>query len=99
MEEQRRDPSHQERNSEDSDNPAAGTWYCNGEVVAQNNEAWEKPFAHGASSSVDQEIQKLTEATWDHCLHISPDTSHYMEVVFSMVRKICGRQPGNPMEI
>ena len=27
MEGQRRDPSHQEENSEDSDNPAAGTWY------------------------------------------------------------------------
>ena len=38
MEEQRGDPSHQEEgNSEDSDNPAAGTWYCKGELVAQNN--------------------------------------------------------------
>ena len=91
MEEQRGDPSHQEGNSEDSDNNAAGTWYYKGEPVAQNNKAWRKPFAHRASSSVDQESQKNTEATWDHYLHISPDTSHYMEAVFSMVRKICGK--------
>ena len=99
MEEQRRDPSHQEEeNSEASDNPAAEIWYYEGEPVAQNNKAWEKPLAHGASSSVDQESQKYTEATWDHYLHMSPDTSHYMEAVFSMVRKIYGTQPGDPME-
>ena len=57
-----------------------------------------QPVAHGASSSVDQESQKNTEATWDHYLHISLDTSHYMEAVFSMVRKIYGTQPGDPME-
>ena len=44
MEEQRGDPSHQEEgNSEDSDNPAAGTWYYKEEPVAQNNKAWETP--------------------------------------------------------
>ena len=54
IEKQRRDPSHQdEENSEDSDNPAAETWYYKGEPVAQNNKAWENPLAHGASSSVD----------------------------------------------
>ena len=73
-EEQRGDPSHQEEgNSEDSDNPAAGTWYYNGEPVAQNNKAFWKPLAHGASSSVDQESQKNSEATWDHYLQISED--------------------------
>ena len=91
MEEQRGDPSHQEEeNSGDSDNFAAGIWYYEGELVAQNNKAWENPLAHGASSSVDQESQKKTEATWDHCLHVSPDTSHCMEAVFSIVRKIFG---------
>ena len=35
--------------------------------------------------------------TW-YYLHISPDTSHYMEAVFSMVRKIYGKQPGDPMK-
>ena len=35
MEQQRRDPSHQEEeNSEASDNPAAGTWHYKGEPVA-----------------------------------------------------------------
>ena len=38
-EEQRRDPSHQEENSEDSDNPAGGTWYFEEELVARNNKA------------------------------------------------------------
>ena len=99
MEEQRGDPSHQEEeNSEDSDNLAAGTWYYKREPVAQNHKAWEKPFAHGASSSVDQESQKKTEATWDHYLQISPNISHYMEAVFSMVRKIYGKQPGDPVD-
>ena len=53
MEEQRGDPSHQEEeNSEDSDNPAAETWYYKEEPVAQNSTAWQKPLAHGASSAV-----------------------------------------------
>ena len=99
MEKQRLDPSHQEEEEEeDSDNPAAETWYCKGESVVQNDEAGAQPLARGASSSVDQESQKNTEATWDHYLQISPDTSHYMEAVFSMVRKIYGKQPGDPME-
>ena len=99
MEKQRGNPSHrEEEDSEDSDNPEAETWYYKGKLVAQNNEAWEQPLAHGASSSVDKESQKDTEATWDHNLHISPSTSHCMEAVFSMVRKIYGRQPGDPMK-
>ena len=99
MERQRRDPSHQEEVvSEDSDNPEAETWYYKGKLVAQNSKAWGQPLAHGASSSVDQESQKNTEATWDHDLHISPDTPDYKEAVFSMVRKICGKQQGDLME-
>ena len=31
-------------------------------------------------------------------LHISPGTSHYLEAVFSMVRKIYGKPPGDPTE-
>ena len=41
--------------------------------------------------------QKGTEATWDHYLQISPNTSHCMEAVLSMVRKIYGKQPGDPV--
>ena len=93
------DPSHQEEeDSADSDNPAAGTWNCKEEPVAQNNKAWEKAFAHGASSSVDKKSQKNTEATWDHYLHISPDTSRHMEAVFSHGEEIYGKPPGDPME-
>ena len=98
MDMQRGDPSHQEEeDSEDSDNPAAGTWYYEEEPVAENDKAWVKPLAQGASSSVDQESQKNTEATWDHDLHVSPERSHYMEAVFSVVREICGKPPGDPV--
>ena len=55
-------------------------------------------LAHGASFSVDRESQKNTEATWDHHLHISPDTSPFMETVFSMVSKIHGKQSDDVME-
>ena len=58
----------------------------------------EQPLAHGASSSVDKESQKNTEATCDHYLHVSPDTSHFMEAVFSKVRKIHGKPLGDLME-
>ena len=89
MEEQRGDPSREEEeDSEDSDNLAAGIWCDKGELVAQSSKAWEQPLAHGASSSVDQESQKNTEATWDRYLQISPNTSHFLEDVFSIVRKI-----------
>ena len=37
-------------------------------------------------------------ATWDHYLQMSPDTSHNMEAVFSMVREIFGRKPGDPVK-
>ena len=94
MEKQRGDPSHQEEGSEDSDNPAAETWYYKEEPVAQNSKACGKPRAHGASSSVDQESQKNTEATWDHYLLTSPNTSRVLEAVFSLVRKIYGKPLG-----
>ena len=98
MEKQLGDPSHQEEeeDSEDSDNPEAEISYykgkqVTGEPVAQNNKAWEHRLAQGASSSVDKESQKDTEATWRHYLQISPHTSHYMEAVFSMVTEIYWR--------
>ena len=100
MEKQRGNAPHQEeQGSEDSDNPEAEIWYYKEEPVAQNSKAWGQTLAHGANSSVDQESQKDTEATWNHYLQISPNTSHYMEAVFSIVRKIYGRQPGDPMKM
>ena len=45
-----------------------------------------------------RKVKKNTEATWDHSLHKSPDTSHFMEAVFSMVRNINGKPLGDPME-
>ena len=98
MKRQRGDPSHkEEEDSEDSDNPEAETWYCKGELVARNSIECESRFAHGANSSVDKESQKDTDATGDH-LQISPNTSHFLEAVFSPVRKIYGRKPGDPMK-
>ena len=44
LEKQRGDPSHQEGDSEDSNNPAAETWYFKEEL----------PLAHGAGSSVNK---------------------------------------------
>ena len=41
--------------------------------------------------------QEESGTTWNNHLHISPDTSHYVEAVF-MVRKIYGKQPGGLME-
>ena len=84
------------RRRKDSDNLEAETWYYKRELVAQNSKAWGQPLAHGASSSVDKESRKDTEATWDHHLQISPNTARFWEAVFSMVRKIYGRQPGDP---
>ena len=53
---------------------------------------WRQQLACGASSSVDEESQKDTEATWGHHLQVSPHTSHYTEAVFSMIREIYGRK-------
>ena len=99
VEEQRRNTSHQEEeeDSEESDNLEDEVWIKKGEPVVRNHKTQEKPLAHGVSSSVDKESQKNTEATLDHHIHISPDTSPYMEAVFSMVRKINGKQPDDPM--
>ena len=52
-----------------SDSLELEIWYykgkqVTGEPVAQNSKAWRQPFAHEASSSVDTESQKVTEATW-----------------------------------
>ena len=79
MEKQRGDPSHQEEeDSEDSNNPAAGTWYYKGNKLhplPRTTKLGGNTLAHGASSSVDKESQKDTEATWRHYLQISPHTS------------------------
>ena len=49
-------------------------------------------------------VAQNSKAWVQHLVHgassfqISPNTSHYMEAVFSIVRKINGRQPGDPMK-
>ena len=97
-EKQRGDPSHQEEeDSEDSDNPAAETWYFKEELVAQNSEAWRETLAHGAS--------QLTGKVKRRRKRRGTTTSKYRrthrtiwEAVFSMVRKIYGKPPGDRME-
>ena len=60
MEEQRRDPSHQEEeNSEDSDNPAAGTWYSTGEPVAQDNKAWGNPLHTEPVLQLTRKVERI----------------------------------------
>ena len=66
--------------------------------MPKNNKVWEKHLADGASSSVDQESQKNTEATWDHYLHTSPNSSDYLEAVQDTVRKINGIPSDDLME-
>ena len=45
-----------------------------------------------------RKVKRIQKRHWNHCLQISPNTSHYMEAVFSMVRKIYERQPGDPVK-
>ena len=78
------------------------SWGCciiEGNLLPRTVKLGWQPLAHGASSSVDKESQKDTEAMWNHYFQISPNTSHYMEAVFSMVRKIYGRQFDDPMKL
>ena len=78
MEKRQGNPSHQEEeHSEHSGNPEAEIWYYNEELVGQNSKTWEQPLAHGASSSVDKESQKDTEATWIHYFQVSPHIPLY----------------------
>ena len=67
----------------DSDNCAVGTWYFQGELVSWNNKALGKTFTPRASSSVEQERQKNTGATWEHCFQILPHTSHFQSYPWS----------------
>ena len=51
-----------------------------------------------ASSKSDYQGSPKAEGTeWSHNLHMSPATVHHMEVVFSMVRVIYGREHDDPM--
>ena len=52
-----------------------------------------------AASKSDQPGGPKTERTeWSHYLQVSPTTIHGMEAVFSIVRKIYGREHDDPME-
>ena len=95
MEKQWRNPSHQEEeDSEDSDNFEAEIWYYKGKQVTG------KPVSLHTEPvpQLIRKVNKIQKKTWKQYLHRSPDTSHCLEAIFSMVREFCGRQPGDPMK-
>ena len=92
MKEQRGRPvTTRRRTSEESDNSEAEVWFYEGEPVVHNPKVWEKPLAHGVSSSVDQESEKNTEATWYNCLQLSIPKNQFTNAVFSWVFYIYGK--------
>ena len=87
MEEQREPVASRRKRSRNPDNPAAETWFYKGEPVAQNSKAWVL-FCTRSQFQLTRKVKRVQKRHGDHYLEISPDTSHYMEAVLSMVRKI-----------
>ena len=76
------------------------TWRFQEEAVTVRLVAYktvtEKPVA---SSKSDQlESAKAERNEWPHILHMSPATVRHMEAVFSIVRKISGREHSDPVD-
>ena len=65
-----------------------------GKPVAYNT-ATGKTFA--SSKSGCQGSPKAERTEWSHNLRVSPATVHHMEAVFSIVRRIYGREHDDPM--
>ena len=55
-----------------------------------------KPYA--SSKSDCQGGPKAEKMKWSHNLHVSPATIHHTEAVFSIARKIYGREHDDPMK-
>ena len=100
MAKQRGNPSHQEEeDSEDSDNPEI--WYYNKlrqETLPKTVKLGGNPLHTEPVLQLIRKVKKDTEATWRHYFQISPHTSQYTEAVLSMIRRIYGRQPGDPVK-
>ena len=100
MEKQRGNPSHQEEeDSEDSDNPEI--WYYNKlrrEPLPKTVKLGGNPLHTEPVLQLIRKVKKDTDATWRHYFQISPHTSQYTEAVLSMIRRIYGRQPGDPVK-
>ena len=65
-----------------------------GKRVAYKTAA-EKPY--GPSKSACQGRPKAEKIEWSHNLQVSPATIHHTEAVFSIVRRIYGREHDDPM--
>ena len=52
---------------------------------------------HASSKSDCQGGAEAERKEWSHKLHVSPATVHHMEAVFSIVRRIFGREHDDPM--
>ena len=83
------------RDSEDSDNLEAEIWYCKAEPAAQNSEAWVQPLHTEPVLQLTRKFKRIHGTTTSK---LSPNTSHCMEAVISMVWKICLRQLGDLMK-
>ena len=57
----------------------------------------EKPYA--SSKSDHSGNPKAEKIQWPHNLHVFPATVHHTEAVFSIVRKIYGREARGPMNM
>ena len=97
MGKQRGNPSHQEEeDSKDSNNNEI--WYYNKlrrEPLPKTVKLGSNPLHTEPVLQLIRKVKKDTEATWRHYFQISPHTSQYTEAVLSMIRRICGRQPGD----
>ena len=86
--------------SGDVDLSDSETWSFQEEAVTERpipcQTATEKP---NASSKSDQPgSPKAERKEWSHNLHMSPATVHLPEAVFSIVRKIHGREHDDPVD-
>ena len=71
------DPSHQEEeDSEDSDNPEAETLYDK-KMLPKLVRLGCNPLHTGSVLQLTMKVKRITEATWDHYLQISPNASLY----------------------
>ena len=86
--------------SGDMDLSESETWSFQEEAVTARPIAYKKATVKpNASSTSDcQEGLKVERKVWPHHLHMSPDTVHHTEAVFSIARENYGREHDDPMD-
>ena len=93
-------PAETNEESGDVDLSESETWSLHEEAVTVRPVACktvkEKPYA---SRKSDQPVSpKAERKERSHNLHVSPATVHHSEAVFSIVRRIYGREHDDPMD-